>query len=107
MLEYDKIDILEGIDLYKSSNSRECSLCHFWYFIVTFDELGIRHKNFNYQKYLCDGCHDMSMKAVSIKNLAIAYSTGNAYRIHFWYMSKDDPISIIYNSNLIDKKRIL
>ena len=26
-------------------------------------------KNFNYQKYCCDGCHDMSMKTVSIKNV--------------------------------------
>ena len=98
MLEYDKVDISEGIDLNKSCNSRECSLCHFSYFV---------DKNFNYQKYLCNGCHDMSMKAVSIKNLVIVYSKGNAYRIHFWYMSKDDAISIIHNSNLIDKKGTL
>ena len=107
MLEYDKTDISEGIDLNKSSNSRECSLCHFWYFIDTFDELGIHCKNFDYQKYLCNGCHDMSMKTVSIKNLVIVYFKGNAYRIHFWYMSKDDAISIISNSNLIDKKGTL
>ena len=29
---------------------------------------------------------------------------GSAYRIHFWYMSKDDVISVMSNSNLIDKK---
>ena len=98
MLEYDIIDISEGIDVNKSSNSRECSLCHFWYFL---------DKNFNYQKYLFTGCHDMSMKAASIKNLAIVYSKGNAYRINFWYMSKDDAISIIHNSNLVDKKGTL
>ena len=49
----------------------------------------------------------MSMKTVSIKNLAIAYSKRNAYRIHFWYMSKNDAISIMHNSNLIDKKGVL
>ena len=43
------------------------------------------------------------METVSIKNLAIVYSKGNAYRIHFWYMSKNDAISIMHNSNLIDK----
>ena len=64
-------------------------------------------KNFNYQKYYCDGCHDISMKTVSIKNLAIVYSKGNAYRIHFWYTNKDDAISIMHNSNLIDKKGVL
>ena len=47
------------------------------------------------------------MNTVSIKNLAIVYSKGNAYRIHFWNMSKNDPISIIHNSNLIDKKGVL
>ena len=107
MLEYNKIDISEGIDVNKSSNSRECSLCPFWYFIDTFDELGIRRKNFKNQKYLCNGCHDMSMKTVSIKNLATVYSKEIAYRILFWYMSKDDAISIIHNSNLTDKKGTL
>ena len=47
------------------------------------------------------------MKTVSIKNLAIAYSKGNVYRIHFWNMSNDDAINIIHNSNLIDKKGVL
>ena len=74
MLEYEKIDISEGIDVNKSSNSKECSLCHYWYFI---------DKNFSYQKYLCNECHDMSMKAVSIKHLAIIYSEGNADRVNF------------------------
>ena len=47
------------------------------------------------------------MKTVSIKNLVIVYSKGNAYRIHFRYMSKDDTISIMQNSNLVDKKGVL
>ena len=36
-------------------------------------------------------------------NVTIAYVKGSAYRIHFWYMIKDDPINIINGSNLIDK----
>ena len=47
------------------------------------------------------------MKTVSIKNLAVVSSKRNAYRIHFWYMSKNDAISIMHNSNLIDKKGVL
>ena len=47
------------------------------------------------------------MKTVSIKNLAIVYSKRNAYRIHFWNMSKDDATNIMHNSNLIDKKGVL
>ena len=97
MIEFDKIDLDEGIDLNKTSNARESWLCKFWY---------ILDKNFNYQKY-CDGCHDMSMKTISINNLAIVYYKGNAYRIHFWNMSKDDVINIMRNSNLIDRKGVL
>ena len=64
-------------------------------------------KNFNYQIYYCDGCHNMSMKTGGIKNLAIVYSKRNAYKIHFWNMSKDGATNIMHNSNLIDKKGVL
>ena len=40
-------------------------------------------------------------------NVAIVYVKGNVYRIHFWYMSKDDAINIVDGSNLVDKSDIL
>ena len=40
---------------------------------------------------------------MSFNNITIAYVKGNAYRIQFWYMSKDDAINIRNNSNLDDK----
>ena len=46
-------------------------------------------------------------KAMSFNNVAIVYVKGNAYRIHFWYMSKDDAIDIMNGSNLVDKKGVL
>ena len=44
---------------------------------------------------------------MSFNIVAIAYVKGSAYRIHFWYMSKNDAISIMNNSSLIDKKGVL
>ena len=44
---------------------------------------------------------------MSFNNVAIVYVKGNAYRIHFWYMSKDDAISIMNGSNLVDKRSAL
>ena len=32
MLEYDRINISEGIDANKTSLSKECDICHCWYF---------------------------------------------------------------------------
>ena len=46
-------------------------------------------------------------KAMSFNNIATVYVKGNAYRIHFWYMSKDDAINIMNGSNLVDKRGVL
>ena len=99
MLEYDRIDLSEGIDVKEcNETSRKCCLCKFYYFL---------NKNFNCQKYLCDGCHDISTKAASMQNLAIIYHGGNAYRVNFVFMSKNDVFNLIKNSNIIDKKGVL
>ena len=64
-------------------------------------------KNFSYQPHLCNGCHDLMQKAMSFNDVAIVSIKDSDYRIHFWYMSEDDAISIMHNSNLIDKKGAL
>ena len=64
-------------------------------------------KNFNYQRYVSDGCHDISLKAISMHNLVIGYNNGIAYRINFIFMSKNDALNLIKNALIIDKKRIL
>ena len=51
--------------------------------------------------------HDLIQKAMSFNNVAIVYVKGSAYRIHFWYMSKDDAINIMTGSNLVDKRGVL
>ena len=87
MLEYDRI-------VNKNKNiSRKCSLCKFYYF--------------KYGPYLCDGCYNMSMKANSMQNLAIAYHGENAYRVIFVFMSKRVAFNLIKNAVIIDKKGIL
>ena len=42
-------------------------------------------------------------KDMSFNDIAIVYVKGNAYRIYFWYMGKDDAINIMNVSNLDDK----
>ena len=50
MLEYDRIDISEGIDANKTSLLKECDICHFWYF----KDIDLKH-----EPYLCNGWHDL------------------------------------------------
>ena len=47
------------------------------------------------------------MQKASFNDAAIVYIKGSAYRIQFWYMSKNDAISMMNNSNLIDKIGVL
>ena len=99
MLEYDRIDLSEGIDVNKCEDtSRKCNLCQYNYFVF---------KNFNCQRYLCDGCLDMSVKALSMEHLTIIYHNGHAYRVNFMSMSKNDAFNLIKNSIIIDKKGTL
>ena len=86
-----------GIDVNKTSASKECDICHYWFF----KDIG-----FKYEPYLCNGCHDWMQKAMSFNDVTNAYVKESAYRIHFWYTSRDDAISIMNNSNLIDKKML-
>ena len=50
MLEYDRINISEGIDINKTSASKNYDICHYWYF----KDIG-----FKYELYLCNGFHDL------------------------------------------------
>ena len=46
-------------------------------------------------------------KVMGFNNIAIVYIKGSAYRIHFWYMSKDNAINIMNGSNLVDERSAL
>ena len=98
-LVFLKVLIILGIDINKcEETSRKCSLCKFYYFL---------DKNFKYGPYLCDGCYDMSMKAVSIQNLTIINHNGNYYRVIFAFISKKDTYNLIKNAIIMGEKGTL
>ena len=90
---YDRIDILERIDINKTNASKKCDICLYWYFLS---------KNVSYKPYLCNGCHDLMQKAINF-NVDVVSFKGSDYRIHFWYISKNDAINIMNNSNRNEK----
>ena len=74
MLNYDKIDITEGIDLNKTNKSKECMFCHYWYYL---------NKNFSYGPFTCDGSYDIVQRPKDSKNIAIIYVKRTVYRVYF------------------------
>ena len=74
-LEYERIDISDGIDVDMSDKSKKCTPCHYWYFL---------NKNFSYGPYLCDGCYNIAQKCNKLKNIAhVVHVKKSAYRIFF------------------------
>ena len=67
MLQYQKIDVSEGIDVNKTSASKECGLCHCWFF----EDAG-----FKFEEHVCNRCHDLLTMAHSLKNIAILSAKG-------------------------------
>ena len=98
MLVYERIDISDEIDADKSDKSKECLLCHYWYFL---------DKNFSYGSFLCDRCYNMMQKCSKLKNIAIVRVKESAYSICFLYISKSEAKKLMINSDLIDKKGVL
>ena len=74
MLEYDRIDISEGIDVNKTNTSKWCDISDYCYF----KDIG-----FKYEPYLCNSCHYLLQKVMSFNDVAIVYVKESAYRIHF------------------------
>ena len=98
MLEDERINISDGIDVGMTNKSKECMLCHYWYFL---------HKKFSFRPYLCDGCYSMMQKCNKLKNIAIVHVKKSVYRISFLHMSNREAKKLMTDSNLIDQKGVL
>ena len=94
MLKYDKIDMTEGIDVDKTNKSRECMLCHYWYYL---------NKNFSYGPFTCDGCYNIVQRSTNFKNIAIVRVKNNTYRIYFKDISKHKVKKLMNKFDLIGK----
>ena len=71
MLQYKKIDASEGIDVNKTSLSKECELCHYWFF---------KDVGFKFEPHVCNRCHDLLTIAHGFENIAILSAKGVTFR---------------------------
>ena len=54
----------KGIDVNKTSESKECDICH--YSLLYFS-----HKSFKFQPHVCSGCHDVLMMFINFSDIAV------------------------------------
>ena len=77
MLHYERIDISEEIDFDKSDKSKQCMICHYWYF----KDIG-----YKYETHVCNKCNDLLMVVYDLKNFMILNKRGVDYRCYMGRM---------------------
>ena len=93
ILQYEKIDVPEGIDTNKTSASKECMLCYYWYF---------KDSGFKFEPHVSNKCHDVLMTAYELKNIAILDVKGVDFRCILCGISRDGAVNRLNNSVLED-----
>ena len=91
LLEKDRIDVSEGIDVNKTSASEECDICHYWYFL---------NYSFKFQPNVCNIYHDALMMFMNLSDIAILNIKGFDYRCIISLISKKEAINLMQNENI-------
>ena len=98
MFHYDRIDVSEGIDVYKTSASKECDICHYWYFL---------NDSFKFQPNVCNSCHDLLMMSINLRVIAILNINGSDYRFIISLISRAKVLKLMENADLTQKRETL
>ena len=86
MLYLDRIDISKRIDVNKTSASKECDICHYWYFL---------NYSFKFQPNVCNRHHDLIMMSMNLSDIAILNINGSDYRCIISLIRKNEAIDLL------------
>ena len=86
MLYFGRIDVSEGTDVNKISKSKECNICHYWYFL---------DKGLNFQPNVCNRCHDLLMMSINLSDTAILNIINADYCCIISGISKNEAINLM------------
>ena len=85
------------IDINKTRASKECMLCHYWYFI----DVG-----YKFEPHFCNKCLDVLMTVYELKNNAIKKNVKKVdYSCIFWGISKIEVVDIL-NTSVLEVKGV-
>ena len=86
ILYYGRTDVSEGIDVNKTSESKECNIYHYWYFL---------NKGLKFQQNVSKRCHDLLMISMNLSNIAILNIKIPDYLFIISGISKREAINLI------------
>lgn len=62
MLNLERVDVFEGINVDKTRASKECNVCHYWYSL---------DKGLQFQSSVSNSFHDVLMMLIQIISIAV------------------------------------
>ena len=95
MLCYDRIDVSKGININKTSASKECDIFYYWYFL---------YYSFMFQPNVCNRCHDLLMMSMNLSDIAILNMKGSGCCSIISLISKNEAINLMQNADFTGKK---
>ena len=90
MVQYEKSDVSEGIDVNKTSASKEYELCHYWFF---------KDVGFKFEQHVCNRCHDL----LTMGHMAILNTEGTTFRCLLRSTRKNEALN---NSVTYDRRAL-
>ena len=83
MPQYININISEGVDLNKTGASKECKVCHYWFF---------KDIEFQSEEHVYNGCHYVLTTGYSLENIFNLGAKGGTYRCILMRTSKNEAL---------------
>ena len=93
MIQYERTGNSKEIDFSKTNGSKECMICHYWYFA----------DGFKHQPYVCNGCRDFSMTVQNLSDFFILTVKNVDYRCSIVGVDIKDAVNLLINSSMGDK----
>ena len=95
---FNRIDISEGTDVDKTSESKDCDIYQFWYFL---------NNSFKFQPNVCNRCHNLLMISMNLSDIAILNIKGSDYHCIISLISKYKVTNPMQNAKWTEKRGTL
>ena len=98
MFYFDRIYASEVIHVNKTSESKECGIFSYWYFL---------EKDFKFEANIYNRFRDFLMMSVNLSDIAVLNIKSADYRCIITKISKNEAIKVMKNADLIEENGTL